>query len=47
MRLVDFWVIIDNSQLQRVSVAEGRNRSKNVTVHDMDRLKTMKRYGKN
>lgn len=46
MRLVDFWVIIDNSQLQRVSVAEGRNRSKNVTVHDMDRLKTMKRYGK-
>ena len=45
MKLVDYWVIIDNSQLQRKCVAEGKN--KNVTVHDMDRLKIMRRYGKN
>ena len=45
MKLVDYWVIIDNSQLQRTCVAEGKN--KNVTVHDMDRLKIMRRYGKN
>lgn len=46
MKLVDLWVIIDNSQLQRVNVAEGRNKGKTVTVHDMNRLKIMKRYGK-
>lgn len=46
MKLVDFWVIIDNSQLQRINVAEGRNKGKTVTVHDMNRLKMMRRYGK-
>lgn len=46
MKLVDLWVIIDNSEPQRINVAEGRNKGKIVTVHDMNRLKTMRRYGK-
>ena len=46
MKLVDLWVIIDNSEPQRIYVAEGRNKGKTVTVHDMNRLKTMRRYGK-
>ncbi len=46
MKLVDLWVIIDNSEPQRINVAEGRNKGKTVTVHDMNRLKTMRRYGK-
>lgn len=46
MPMVDFWVIIDNSRFRRVNVAEGRNRNKNVTIHEINHFNAIKHYAK-
>lgn len=44
MPLVDFWVIIDNSGLRRVNIAEGRDHNRNVTIHHPHHLEMMKHH---
>jgi len=42
MPVVDFWLIVDNSNIPRVAVAEGDQTT--VRIHDLDHYKMIKSY---